>query len=356
MRFVMMVPLRRCGSNAVRLRLDLHPHVFAPYPLHIHDFVPLLPMYGDLTIDENFLRLIIDVVGFLHTSPVRWSSFSPDPLQLYEFLCKDKTKKRSLPRIVYEIYRQGALERGGETRVIVDKSQDSVIEWREWIEAVPDILFLDVIRDPRAQISSMNRCVLHDFHTRLNLDTWLQRRGIIEDIRSTHPEKILTIRYEDFVLQPESFFRTVCDFIGIPFFHSIMEVTASGEARRMSRASPLWENNDSIPLEFPLKKYLCSLSCTEVSMIEEAAARPMHIYNYKTMETEESRDNDNDNEDIHAISQNRRAEFLGWLRQHFPGDYWMRSCRQRYLEGLHHHNASITPMITSAAKNPIQNP
>jgi hypothetical protein len=222
-------------------------------------------------------------------------------------------------------------------RVILDKSQDSVIEWREWIEAVPDILFLDMIRDPRAQIASMNRCVLHDFHTRLNLDTWLSRRDIVEEIRAVYPEKILTIRYEDFVHEPEIFFRAVCGFIDIPFLPSILEITASEEARHMSSTSPLWENNDSIPLEFPLHKYLCYLSCTDVRMIEEAAASHLSRHNYNF---DYKKDKDSSSfsssalKSYDAINQQRRTQFLEWLREHFPGDYWIRMCRWRYLESL----------------------
>ncbi|MCI5207282.1 MAG: sulfotransferase, partial [Candidatus Electrothrix sp. ATG2] len=35
---VLMIPLRRCGSHALRLRLNLSPEFYAPYPLHIVDF------------------------------------------------------------------------------------------------------------------------------------------------------------------------------------------------------------------------------------------------------------------------------------------------------------------------------
>lgn len=328
MKYVMIIPLRRCGSNAIRLRLDLHPDIFAPYPLHIHDFVPLVSRFGDLSVDENYLRLVIDVIGYFHTSPVRWPSFAPDPLRLFETLCQDN--HRSIYRIVYEIYRQGATERGAQ--VIVDKSQDSVLEWREWIQAIPDILFLDIIRDPRAQIASMNNCVLHDFHTQLNLDTWLYRRALVDEIRSAYPEKIISVRYEDFVNDPTRFMHYVCGFIGIPYISSVMDVTVSDEARRMSIISPLWENNDSIPVRSSLQKYLDTLSFQDIQKIQTATDTYMTRYEYLVHDFDITTNASTDCHDIIEENAERKTKFLLWLRNNFPGDYWMRMCRWHYLE------------------------
>ena len=56
-----MIPLRRCGSHALRLRLNLNPCFYSPYPLHIVDFMPLVPLYGDLLDDRAYFRLVVDV-------------------------------------------------------------------------------------------------------------------------------------------------------------------------------------------------------------------------------------------------------------------------------------------------------
>jgi hypothetical protein len=337
MRYVMMIPLRRCGSNAVRLRLGLHPDVFAPYPVHIHDFFPLLSQYGNLSIDENYQRLIIDVIGFLHTSPLRWSSFSPDPFCVMDTLCREDVQKRSLYRVVYEMYCMGAVQHGA--RVVLDKSQDSVLEWREWVKTIPDILFLDVVRDPRAQIASMNQCILHDFYTHLNLKTWLHRRGLVEEIRLEYPEKILTVRYEDFVHDPEMFFRTVCGFMSIPYHPAVLDVACSEEAYRMSRTSPLWENNDSQPLESSLHKYEHSLSIAEIGRIERATQEYMHQHHYEMDSPQaflmEEKVDEEKEENIQQENERRRRKFLEWLRKKFPQDYWMRMGRWRYLKSLH---------------------
>ena len=54
---VLMIPLRRCGSHALRLRLNFNADFYSPYPLHIVDFMPLVPLYGDLEDDRTYFRL-----------------------------------------------------------------------------------------------------------------------------------------------------------------------------------------------------------------------------------------------------------------------------------------------------------
>jgi len=45
---LLMMPLRRCGSHALRLRMNFNPEFYSPYPLHIVDFMPLSPGFSDV--------------------------------------------------------------------------------------------------------------------------------------------------------------------------------------------------------------------------------------------------------------------------------------------------------------------
>jgi len=53
-----MTPIRRCGSHALRLRLNLSPDFYSPYPMHIVDFMPLVELYGNLQNDEAYFQSI----------------------------------------------------------------------------------------------------------------------------------------------------------------------------------------------------------------------------------------------------------------------------------------------------------
>lgn len=64
-------------------------------------------------------------------------------------------------RIVRELLFQAGAKRG--VRVVMDKSPDSVQNTGELMSLFDDLLFLNVVRDPRAQVSSMNKAIIHDF-------------------------------------------------------------------------------------------------------------------------------------------------------------------------------------------------
>jgi len=86
---VLMIPLRRCGSHALRLRLNFSPQFYSPYPLHIVDFMPIVPLYGDLANDKAYFRLVVDVVGLQAASMVKWSDVVFDPVDIFDSICRE---------------------------------------------------------------------------------------------------------------------------------------------------------------------------------------------------------------------------------------------------------------------------
>src|SRR5689334_5818849 len=81
---ILMIPLRRCGSHALRLRLNFNSQFCSPYPLHIVDFMPMVPLYGDLADDSAYFRLVVDVVGLQAALMVKWADMVFDPVEIFE--------------------------------------------------------------------------------------------------------------------------------------------------------------------------------------------------------------------------------------------------------------------------------
>lgn len=162
----MMVPLRRCGSNAIRLRMNLHPGFYSPYPLHLSDLVA--PSAGDLSDDAVYRQLVGVVVGVQQNSLVPWEGVSFDADSVFRSVS-------GLPRSIHQVHWHMLLEAGRAhgARVVMDKSQDGVCGYAELLSLFPDMLFVDVVRDPRAQVSSMNDAIIYDFDTRLNTERWV---------------------------------------------------------------------------------------------------------------------------------------------------------------------------------------
>ena len=70
---VFMIGTQRSGSNLLRLMVNQAPTIAAPHPPHILErFTPLLPAYGDLAKEANFLHLVGDVVRLVEVNPVSW--------------------------------------------------------------------------------------------------------------------------------------------------------------------------------------------------------------------------------------------------------------------------------------------
>ncbi|WP_088345418.1 MULTISPECIES: sulfotransferase [Rhodomicrobium] len=275
---VMMIPLRRCGSHALRLRLNVNPDFYSPYPLHIVDFMPLLPLYGDLADDGSYFQLVADVIGLQANNVVKWPGITFDPMEIFDAI---QAEPRSVHRIVWEL-----LLRAGETHqagIVMDKSLDSVRYAEELMALFPDMLFLNVVRDPRAQVASMNRAIIHDFDSTLNAMTWNEAHRLARTLAEQHPARVLTVRYEDFLAGPEHTLRAICQFLDLEFLPGMLDISRSQEASELACRSDLWVSNGFAPIPANIDKYKSQLSMDEIEIIETLAQDHMRHYGYDFM-------------------------------------------------------------------------
>lgn len=321
MKFGMIVPLRRCGSNAIRLRLSMNPSLFCPYPLHLSDLDQ--SAYGNLEDDLNYFQMVVDIVRIQATSLVPWKDVPAfDPVDIF-----GSVRDRS-PRSKHTIYLE-LLKRAGEqhqAQFVLDKSQDSVQDWREWIKLCPSIRFLDIIRDPRAQISSMNQSVIYDYETTLNTLRWIQSRKYVEEIIQEYPDQIMTVRFEDFIKDEEKTMKKICAFFEIPFYPAVIQ--DSTEATMMAGRSPLWESNRSSPDPNVLQKYKTFLSPAEIEHIECCTFTWMLKYGY-AVETPARNLLLYSREDALKKSETKKRQVWDALLQTHPYDYILRKSRAR---------------------------
>jgi hypothetical protein len=325
-----MIPLRRCGSHFLRLRLNASNKFFSPYPLHIVDFMPLVELYGDLKNDERYFQMVIDVIGLLNVSPVRWD-VSFDPVPIFESI---KDKPRSVHRIVWELLFQAGAKRG--SRVVMDKSLDSVHYADELMKLFDNMLFLNVLRDPRAQVSSMNRAIIHDFDVLLNAMTWVNAYEAGKKLADTYPDRVLTIRYEDFVSNQEAVLQKVCAFFGIEFLPAMLDISLSDEAQKISGMSALWESNKFPPIPVNVDKFKKTLTMEEIEIIETLAGDFMDYYGYERMTPGEAKKKIDKRRIAEARqkSENKRKAAWTHLRQTDYRDYALRRFRADYIENV----------------------
>lgn len=324
---VLMIPLRRCGSHALRLRLNANPDFFyAPYPLHIVDFMPLVELYGDLSDDRAYFQMVVDIVGLQAVSMVKWPGVVFDPVDVFEAI---KDQPRSVHRIVWELLFECGLKHGAQ--VVMDKSLDSVQYADEFIRLFDDMLFLNVVRDPRAQVNSMNRAIIHDFDTLLNAMTWVKSYAFASKLAAKHPERVLTIRYEDFVANQEVVLKKICAFFDIQFTHEMLDVSHSEEAQHISTMSALWESNAQAPIAANVDKFKKTLSAEDIAIIETLAGEQMDYFGYERMSTEKIEITDSMIAAAKARSDAKRKQAWDDLAKNDHRDYTLRQLRINYL-------------------------
>ncbi|AFZ21096.1 sulfotransferase [Allocoleopsis franciscana] len=326
---ILMIPIRRCGSHALRLRLNFSPDFYSPYPLHIVDFMPLVELYGDLSNDYTYFQLVIDLIGLQNATMVKWDNVALDPISVFEAV---KNRPRSVHSIAWEMLFQAGQKHNA--KVVMDKSLDNVHYAEELISLFDDLLFLHVVRDPRAQVNSINRAIIHDFDTLLNTLTWVKAQDAAKDLAQKYPDKVLTIRYEDFLVNQEAVLRKICQFFGIEFLNSMLDVSASQEAKNISVLSALWQTNSSPPIPAYIDKFKKSMSMDDIEIIETIAGDYMDYYGYEKMTPAKAKITEEMSENLQARSEVKKQRAWIELRENAPQDYQLRKFRATYLNML----------------------
>jgi hypothetical protein len=337
-----MIPLRRCGSHALRLRLNFNADFYSPYPLHIVDFMPLVPLYGDLEDDRTYFRLVTDVIGLQAASMVKWPGVVFDPVEVFEAI---RYEARSVHRIVWELLLRAGEQHGA--RVVMDKSLDSVHYADALMSLFPDMLFLNVVRDPRAQVASMSKAIIHDFDTLLNAQTWVATHRAANALITKHPERTLTLRYEDFLTHQEDTLRRVCAFLQIDYLPQMLDVSGSTEAKQISQLSALWTSNCFPPIAANIDKFKQQLSLSEIEIIETLARDDMARYGYERMTDANAVIDTAARQAAREHSEAARQAAWQELEQSNFRDYVLRKHRANYLAALRERLMDQTALATA---------
>jgi hypothetical protein len=339
---ILMTPLQRCGSHAIRLRLAQNPTFYSPHPLNVIDFMPLADLYGELD-DTNYFQLVLDLVGLQNVNMVKWPGVVLDPVTVYEAVAG---RPRGVHTVVWEMTTQAAEQHGAS--VVMDKSCESVAFAGDYMELLPDLRLLNVVRDPRAQVNSINRAIIHDFDSLLNARRWAQAHYAGLALAERYPDRVLTIRYEDFINTPEPVLRQVCAFLGIEFVDTMLDVGTSNEAARIASRSALWENNAKAPIRANIDKFTRELGLEDIAVIESVARDHMRRFGYELMTDADVEITEARIEAARRRSDQARERAWRELRTRDPQDYQLRKYRAWYLAALRER------LTTAAAERPAR--
>jgi hypothetical protein len=125
-------------------------------------------------------------------------------------------------------------------------------------ELFPDAKYIHMVRDGRDVAISFARTPWWHNDIGENLERWHgEIRQIIDSSNQIlNPNQILQVRYEDFVEQPESGLRRICDFLGIDFEDAMLDpatfidyslYSRINERNISSSALNEWSKSKSVP-------------------------------------------------------------------------------------------------------------
>lgn len=324
---LLIVPLRCCASHALRERLSASPQFHSPSPLDIVDFLPLVPLYGDLHDDVAYRQMVKDVVGLQAIGTARLPALHCHSDGIFEAL---REEPRSVHRIVWDL-----LLRSGELQgasVVMDNSLDNIHHAHDLTELFPDMLFLHVVRDPRAQVASMNRAIIHDFDTTLNTLAWVRAHSAACALALSHPARVLTIRYEDLLADQEDVLRRICRFAAMEFLPGMLDIAASREAQDPPQKRAVRNTSCFAPLPAHQDTFKALLPPHEIETIESLAWEHMHRYGYECVtEAQEPYPTALFLAQCRQQSERRRGEAWDQLLRSAPREYSARRVRAEYL-------------------------
>lgn len=237
---------RKSGTSMLSRLFDSHPELTA-YPADISLLYAYFPAFTECETEPKKLRQRIDLVlrkslgNSLSSSRededinVCVSDFVENMLTLIpdDGLCDKKVVLQALVAAWREA--SGAEESTG----IVLKETSQSVHFFEIKDALPNLKFLHLLRDPRDVYAAIKAGVAKHYGVlgegeRESLASVLNRYKIDSDasevVSELYPDDFSTIRFEDLVSYPERTMRYVADFGGFSFDRSLLFPTTIGTA------------------------------------------------------------------------------------------------------------------------------
>lgn len=268
---VFVVGFPRSGTTLVQQILNAHPQVaIAPETHFFHRYWRHREQLGDLTADAAWARLLTRLAAI--------PELSAAGLEAAMLARRGAGVPRTLPaafRLVLDTFAelQGATVSGEKTPA--NQLHTPVLQ--HWF---PDALFIHVVRDPRAAVSSWRRVHWSSGSVAVDALEWRRRhRRFLRDAPGLR--RAVTIRYEDLVRDPEPVVREFCAFLGIDFHRAMLEHSRRAAVGLDLEREP-WKARATEPMDSTrTDAWRGELTGRQVLAIEAICGRTMTRFEYR---------------------------------------------------------------------------
>lgn len=278
---IQIIGTQRSGSNLLRVILNQLSEVDAPHPPHILErFFPLLPKYGNLTVESNFDNLIEDVCKLVEFNPVPWEGF-----QLNRKVIKSNCQSNTLIeifRVVYELKAQSSKATYWCCKSMVNIHFADKIE-----ESGINPLYIYLYRDGRDVALSFSKAIVGEKHMFHIAKQWKEEQDLCIELKEKlGEERIFLISYEELLGDSEGVLKRLCDFLKVPYNNSMLSYYNSNESAVTADSGKMWENLSQPIIKDNFNKFLKELSEEQITIFENVAGSTLQKLNYERFFTE----------------------------------------------------------------------
>ncbi len=150
------------------------------------------------------------------------------------------------------------------------------------VEAFPDARILHMMRDPRDRFASvMARWKVRRGGAGASVAEWLESARLAEANQRRWPSNCTIVRYEDLASDPVATMRNVCEFIGEPYSHEMLEMEGASEFRDAGANSSYGPRTAGVISPASVGKFREVLEAPEIAFIQSRLAGEMAALGYE---------------------------------------------------------------------------
>jgi len=280
---IQIIGTQRSGSNLLRVILDQSADIASPHPPHLlTTFYPLLDLYQPLTDDENYARLVNDVVDYVNANPVPWEGVV---LQAEEILAASGSNSLlELNRLIYE--RAASAK---QAKYWCCKSMNNVYYASDLEAQEEKLKYIYLYRDGRDVAASFKKAVVGEKHSYHLAKQWSQDQEACIALSKLVPkERFFSLNYEELISDPKGTVEKLCTYLDIPYQDNMLEYYKSSTSKITAASGEMWSNLEKPILNANTGKFLKEFKGDDLEIFELVAGETLTTLGY-SLHTKESR-------------------------------------------------------------------
>ena len=276
---ILIVGSQRSGTTLVNRLLNAHPQISIVYQQtdYLRDNLPM-----DVVVSREEATRAIGKVRerVLRHDP----AFTDAVASAIEAALPDRISYGGL----YRLLLAQLASPGAQVTHAGEKYAGRCLESFGFLDAFPDGRLIHIVRDPRDVLASEKARLAHlagterEYNHLLTLFDWKVGATAVELAKKEHdPQRVMTVRFEDLVQDPNAASAVLCDFLGVGFDASMTEAD-----RLVDDAGKPWLANTSFGpgwrgIRRPdLAAWTSRLSPTEIAYAEAFCNARLRKYGY----------------------------------------------------------------------------